>query len=337
MSLLHQAPTFTPKEAAAIAHSKYDLVCLAEWLPSERDQNFLLKTERGEKFVLKIANATEQRSLLDAQNDAMTHLASRLSFCPRVIFTQSGVGITQVETRTAQHYVRLVSYIEGVTFADSNQTPRLLLSLGKRLGEFSRALSDFDRPAFHREFHWDLKNGLKIVDRYSQLISDKELRLQVETFRKRFDSELQLPSGIIHGDANDHNILAHDEEIVGLIDFGDMVFSYRVGELAIALAYIVLDKTDPLTTAKLVVAGYLSEVRLNHDEIEALWTLMLMRLCMSICIAEHQSRQKPENEYLDISQRAIRSSLPRLLAIDSRDVFLSTDYADYADFLKSIN
>jgi hypothetical protein len=40
-----------------------------------------------------------------------------------------------------------------------------------------------------------------------------------------------------------------------------------------------------------------------------------MRLCMSTCIAVDQQSRQPENEYLGISQAAIRTTLPKLAAI----------------------
>jgi Ser/Thr protein kinase RdoA (MazF antagonist) len=129
----------------------------------------------------------------------------------------------------------------------------------------------------------------------------------------------KLPSSVIHGDANDHNVIVEGEKVVGLIDFGDMIHSFTVGDLAIAIAYVVLDKSDPLACAKDVVAGYMSESTLSDDELDSVWLLTLMRLSMSVCLAAHQQRQKPENEYLDISQRSIRDSLARLLAIDPRE------------------
>jgi Ser/Thr protein kinase RdoA (MazF antagonist) len=330
--ILHHAPTFTVEEASRIAHDRYDLIGFAAELPSERDQNFLLTTHSGEKFILKIANATEQRLLLEAQNDAMTHLASRISFCPRVVLNEAGESLLQVQSSTSEHFVRLVTFIPGLPLAEVEPTPQLLFNFGRRLGEFSRAISDFDHRAFHRDFHWDLVNGLRVIDEYSPLVANEELRMQVERCRTVLDKNLDLPSTIIHGDANNYNVLIQDEDVVGLIDFGDMVYSLRVGDLAIALAYVVLDKMDPLSSARTVVAGYLSEVELNKDEIELVWPLMLTRLGMSVCIAAHQRMQKPENEYLDISQRAIRNSLPRLLRVEPKvatGIFLSADDADY--------
>ncbi len=121
---------------------------------------------------------------------------------------------------------------------------------------------------------------------------------------------------MIHGDPNDYNVLVDPghTQVVGLLDFGDMVYSYTVGNLAIAIAYVVLDKADPRAAADEVVEGYRSAFPLLENELEAVWRLVLMRLCMSICLAAYQQQQRPENEYLQISQRLIEQNLPRLFA-----------------------
>jgi Ser/Thr protein kinase RdoA (MazF antagonist) len=100
--------------------------------------------------------------------------------------------------------------------------------------------------------------------------------------------------------------------VTGLLDFGDMVYSYTVGDLAIAIAYVVLDKAEPRAVAEEVVEGYTSEFALLDEELEMLWPLVRLRLAMSVCIAAKQLREQPKNEYLRISQRAIEKSLPRI-------------------------
>src|SRR5258708_37944574 len=45
---------------------------------------------------------------------------------------------------------------------------------------------------------------------------------------------------------------------------------------------------------------------------------MRLRLCMSVCLAAQQQRQRPDDKCLSISQKAISETLPRLAAIDSR-------------------
>jgi len=271
-------------------------------LPSERDQNFLVTDDSGQQFVLKIANAAESRDFLQAQNAVMDYLAERVQFCQRVIGE-----ITEVDG----HFERLVTYLPGVPLAEIKpHTHGLLHDLGQKLGQLSRALADFDHPATHRYFHWDLANGNRIINQYAPLIEDADLRELV--LKCRYEPETELRRSVIHGDANDYNVLVDPESMTvsGLIDFGDMVYSYTVGDLAIALAYVVLGEGEPRD----VIVGYTSEFALLDEEREALWPLVRLRLAMSVFIAAHQRQQDPENEYLGISQKAIEKTLPRIFS-----------------------
>jgi Ser/Thr protein kinase RdoA (MazF antagonist) len=274
----------------------------ARRLPGERDQNFLLADDFGQLVVLKIANASESRVFLEAQNAVLDYLSDRVPFCQLVI--------GRIEEFQG-HFVRLLTYLPGVPLGEIKpHTPGLLQDLGQTLGQLSRALADFDHPAVHRDFHWDLANGNRVVNEYASLIEDADLRKLV--LKCRFEPETELRRSVIHGDANDYNVLVDPETLTvsGLIDFGDMIYSYTVGDLAIALAYVVLGEGDPSD----VIAGYTSEFGLLEEEREALWPLVRLRLAMSVCIAAHQIRQQPENEYLRISQKAIEKTLPRICA-----------------------
>ena len=311
------APSFDAESAAAIAAEHFGVHGSARQLPSERDQNFLLTNRAGEKFVLKIANALEDRLLLEAQNAVLKHLEPRISFCQRLI--PSGLREEMVTVRApneATHLVRLVHYLPGVPLGEIKpQSNELLRDFGLKLGQLDRALIDFDHPAIHRDFHWDLANGNRILSEFGGLVKDSNLRELVSQYR--VDIKNDLRRSVIHGDANDYNVLVNPDRmtVVGLIDFGDMVYSYTVGNLAVALAYVVLDKTDPLEAAREVVEGYTSEFALTEDELNALWPLVLMRLCMSVCLAAYQQQHRPENEYLQISQRSIAANLKRLFEI----------------------
>ena len=319
MRLLEYTPCFDVESAIAIADEHFSVRASARQLPSERDQNFLLTNSSGEKFVLKIANALEERTFLEAQNSVLKHLATRVSFCQRLVPASTGEELSTVQaTNGSTHFVRLVRYLPGVPLAEINpHSPALLHDLGRKLGQLAHALADFDHPAVHREFHWDLANGNRILNEFGGLIEDQSLRELV--FKCRIDEEISLRRSVIHGDANDYNVLVDPERIVvtGLIDFGDMVYSYTVGDLAIAIAYVVLDQDDPRVAAAEVINGYTSEFHLLDDEREALWRLVLLRLAMSVCLAAYQLRQQPENEYLRISQKAIKENLPRIYADDT--------------------
>lgn len=307
MPLLSHTPAFDVESATQIAENLFALRAAARALPSERDQNFLLVDEAGRKFVLKIANALESRELLEAQNAALDHLRERVSFCPRVVPALDG----ELIGRESEHYVRLVTCLEGTPLAEVGpHSPALLQDVGRKLGELDRALADFDHPAVHRDFHWDLANGNRVIDRHAGLIERATLRELVLKCRLRLKTDLRR--SVIHGDANDYNVLVEADRVVGVIDFGDMVYTWTAGNLAVALAYVVLGKDDPRGVAQHVVDGYTQEFPLLAEEREVLWELVRLRLAMSVCLAAHQLRQRPDNDYLRISQRAIETTLPLL-------------------------
>lgn len=300
--------------AQAIAEKCFRIQASARELPSERDQNFLLTAGDGERFVLKIANLREQREVLEAQNAMMNHLQQPVEFCPRVVPAVTGEEIVTVEGR----FVRLLTYVPGEPLAKvERESPELLYDLGRKLGQLSRALVGFDHPAAHRDFYWDLAKGPDIINDFGPLINTDWLREMVLSFGKNLCLSVEkLRRSVIHGDANDYNVLVDGDEVTGLIDFGDMVYSYTAGELAIAVAYVVLGKDDPFAAGTPVIDGYCEEFPLTKEEHDALWPLVRLRLCMSVCIAAHQQVQHPENEYLGISQDLIAQTLPSLVTTD---------------------
>jgi Ser/Thr protein kinase RdoA (MazF antagonist) len=161
--------------------------------------------------------------------------------------------------------------------------------------------------------HWDLANGNRVINEFAPLIENASLRELVAQCKVEFSDALRR--GVIHGDANDYNVLVDPDRmsVTGLLDFGDMVYSYTAGDLAIAIAYVVLDKPEPRVAADEIIGGYISEFILRDEELEMLWPLVRLRLAMSLCIAADQLRQQPENDYLRISQRSIEATLPRLI------------------------
>src|SRR5215213_954833 len=198
MHLLEYTPRFDVESAAAIANEQFGIRASARQLPSERDQNFLLTGASGEKFVLKIANALEERQLLEAQNSVLKHLETRVSFCQRLVRASAGEEIATARGANEEtHFVRLVRYLPGVPLAEIKPHTRALLKdFGRKLGQLAHALEAFDHPAVHRDFHWDLANGNRILNEFGELIEDPNLREVV--FKCRFEPETTLRRSVIH-------------------------------------------------------------------------------------------------------------------------------------------
>lgn len=318
---MHPDPTprFGLPEAVQIAQEIFALSATAAALPSERDQNFLLATAAGEKYVLKIANFDEERAVLEFQNAVLRHVAARAPrlALPRLQPASSGEEIAQVRDRRGQPYfVRLIGWLEGQLLAEAlPHTDSLLASLGSMMGPLDRALQGFSHPAMGRELRWDVRHAGLALEHLPLLP-----REQQEVVRK-FMTEWQrvdwsgLRQGVIHGDANDYNVLVRDGLVAGVIDFGDIVHSAVVCDLAIAAAYAMLDKFRPLDAAAIIVRAYHEHFPLTGAELDALYPLIAARLCMSLCYAAYNARTKSGDSYQQVTAGPGWQLLQQLAAI----------------------
>jgi 4-aminobutyrate aminotransferase-like enzyme/Ser/Thr protein kinase RdoA (MazF antagonist) len=319
---------FTVQDASCIAAEVYNLDVTAHPLPGERDYNFYLKTEAGQAFVLKIAPADEPRALLEMQNKALKHLVAHDSslVLPELCVTAAGKALACVTSSAGtQHLGRLLTYIPGNLFAEARpHAPELLRSLGAILGKLDRALLDFSDPAAQRILKWDLQRAVWIRD-YLDHIARPERRAMVEHFLAQFEAQVlpvlpTLRTSVIHNDANDYNILvgeAHTvpRQVVSLLDFGDMVQTYTVCDVAIAAAYAMMHKADPLTAAAQVVAGYHEVFPLTEAELEVLYPLICIRLCVSVVNSAYQQKVEPGHDYLTTSEQPAWALLEQLMSV----------------------
>jgi len=337
MSECPERPNYTAQNAVQIARELYGISATAYELPSERDRNFHLHTDSGKRFVLKIANAAEDRANLDFQNQAMEHIIRRtgLALCPGVIPSSAGDTILTIEApASSTHLARLLTYLPGEPLGNIRfHPPELLESLGHVLGMIDDALVDFDHPAAHREFYWDLKRAGSTIRKYIKHIDDSAHRSLVEHHLSEFETNVNpvlphLRSSVIHNDGNDYNVLVAgakingggitSKRVTGIIDFGDAVYSTTVNEVAVAAAYAMLDKPDPLVAAADVVRGYHAVHPLTELELEHLFTLSCIRLCLSVTIAAYQQQQEPYNDYLRISEKPAWQLLHKLIKVHPR-------------------
>ncbi|MHA2249137.1 MAG: aminotransferase class III-fold pyridoxal phosphate-dependent enzyme [Candidatus Kariarchaeaceae archaeon] len=317
-------PKYSTEEVLEFISQTYELTGELVELPSERDQNYYIKTETDIDYVVKIANQAEKREVLEFQNAAMNHLTSQeLPFnCPKVVKSIEDDEITPDMGKKSENLVRLLTYVPGKVFAKVNpHSEEFLTKFGIFLGSLTNALTGFNHPATHREFYWDLKNTTQIIDRYVNEIEDLDKRELIKNIKTKFDSEIipvmdDFRMSVIHSDANDYNIV-FDGERFGIIDFGDMVYTATIFELAIGVAYAILDKNNPLDVASWVVSGYNSVYNLTDIEIQTLFTLICSRLAMSVVLSAHQQKLEPDNEYLIISQKPAWRTLEQLMKVNS--------------------
>jgi 4-aminobutyrate aminotransferase-like enzyme/Ser/Thr protein kinase RdoA (MazF antagonist) len=313
--LSHARPRFRSAEAERVVLEAFglDAVFVSE-LPSERDQNVLLRESSGREIVLKIASASESRAVLELQNQALDRVARRDPDLPvpRLRPARSGEAIVDVDVSEGEcgsHLCRLFDYLPGRPLASVRpRRDELLRNVGRFIGRLDGALQGFSHQAQARPLKWRVENARAVLTDGIDLVEGSEKRDLLPFFLSLFETEVEarletLPRGVIHNDANDYNLLvADDEEISGILDFGDMVDGPVVSEVATAAAYAMLEERDPLRAARLVVSGYHEERPLGEEELAVLFPLIAMRLAMSVSISARQFRDEPDKEYLRVSE-----------------------------------
>jgi Ser/Thr protein kinase RdoA (MazF antagonist) len=309
-------PRFTANDAREAASARYGLSGSAAPLPSERDQNFLIADPRRGEFVLKIANRDDSAELLDFQHEGMRRVAARGCGIrvPRIVPSLAGAQVETLTSRAgAQHRLRVLTWIEGRVLAE--QAPRgdaLLESIGASMAQVDLALADLVHPAMYRILQWDLRHA-GIARAHAALLPEiwcKRVQAAFERWEQLDWASLR--HGVIHGDANDHNVLAERDRMTGLLDFGDMVHSAVVCELAVALAYAMLGERDPLAAAAAVIRGYHRHNPLTPAEQLALVVLVRVRLAASLCHAAHNRLREPDDPYQVVSEAGVRALFERL-------------------------
>lgn len=321
-------PPFDSAAAREILRARYRIQASAcHELPAELDRNFLLHSADQRAFVLKIAHSSVSESELDLQNQTLQHLRP-LQLFPQVIPAADGQPSIHITAPGGSLYrARLLRYIDGTPLRDFRpHLADLLADIGTRLGEVSAALTTFDHAEKRRDYRWNIANLPQVAHFATDLPTDKKALL--DHFVQLYTDEVlptltQLRAGFCYNDANDTNILVradapHAPQVAGFIDLGDMTHAPVIADLAVALAYVMMDCARPLQQALPLVAAYHRVFPLQEREMGLLFPLAAARLCLSVCISWHQQRREPANRHLSISEDSAWRLLGQLREIHPR-------------------
>ena len=291
----------TDAAASALLHSSFDLptVTLTR-LDTERDDSFHVVSPEGE-FVLKVAHPDDDELSVNLQTAAMSFASELEPRLPlqQILLSRDG----DIESEADGRVARLLTWLPGTPFFDTTPSEQQLGLLGETLGRLNQALSTFDHPAAHRDFVWDAAR----LDLVRPLAVAAHLE-EIDAAFAFYDSHIldSLPRQVIHNDFHPGNVLvdaASPAYITGVLDFGDVVHSLRVADLAIALSYL----RSPLEVdGTAFIEGFERVVRLTSDEKAALPALIAARLAQRYLINHELD---PDNPYADQNLGALRTLL----------------------------
>ncbi|MDZ7667357.1 MAG: phosphotransferase [Desulfotignum sp.] len=325
MNLSYSSINITPDQAAEIARQLYQLSGDIVPLPGELDFNFKI-TDGAKRYVLKISRPDVSSGYIEFQQALLDYVTvSHVPvMCPETVPAVDGKPLSRiVDDAGNPRLVRLLTWIDGRMWSDVNPvTDQLLMSLGRQAGQVTKALQGFDHDLAHRDLVWDLAQADWTRD-HLDLFSGEQREI-IDFFHHRFTriqpAYQDLRKSVVHNDANDNNVVVTQDpvhpEVSAIIDYGDAVYTQTLNDLAVTVAYAVMGKPDPLAAAQCVVQGYHAAFSLQEPELALLYTLVAMRLVISVTRSALNRVKEPENAYLLISETPAWDLLTKWRAVD---------------------
>ncbi len=313
------------KQLAEIFLRGYNLRGKISRLPGE-NQNYRITTPKGQRFILKLADPQHPVSLIDLEHSvtAFLHQSNVQLAFPRLIPAQSGELVYRHPVGNQIVRACLWNYVAGTPWGEHNRLNHLVFhDLGRALGELDTVLAQFDHPAAHRTHPWDLAAASQHRQKI-QLIDDPTRRRLLEWAFHLYAANARpslprLPHSVIHGDANDENLLLSNGRLTALLDFGDCLYNPTVCELAIALAYAMLDQENPLQAGAEVVRGYHTARPLSEEELAVLFPLICARLGTTVTISAARRQIDPHHPTWFVTEGRAWDLLEALSAIEPRE------------------
>lgn len=329
-SMITSVDASSPQRIEDFVRRNYAWEARAHRLASERDELFCLEDASGKRGILRLANPADCPETTDLQVQALQWIARQAPDLPvpRIIKSRTGQTVLLSQTLDTQsgtppRLTWLSTWLDGVPLRTLPQSEAQFFNIGVMLARLGRVLKDFRHDGAFRPLNWDLGHIADCQVFLPGHCPDNKWKA-VYQFFDHIDTRIVGPiknfsKQIIHADMNPHNFVMspHDPaSLSGIFDFGDMTYTARVNDIAIAASYH-LSGENPFDHIIPLVQGYHSVFPLERGEIDMLYDLIIARLCMTIVITEYRARLYPENrKYILKNTHSAWLGLSRLITID---------------------
>lgn len=296
--------SMTDGEAISLARDYFGIEGEPTRFATEKDDTFRIAPTDGPRFVLKVANPTEDVAEIDLQVRVLAHVAAGAPELPipRVISNAAGEGHFAYLDRAGQRrQVRMMSYLEGQPLSDVVIDCNGRAEIGKLLAKLRHALADFSHPKDTRIVPWDVANLPTLAPLLAE-IADTQWRGKLETVFDRFDAIsprlAQCRRQVLHNDFTRSNIVVDPTLpgfVSGIIDFGDTVRTAIAIDASTALLNQLpaMMQGDVFSDGRDLLRGYLAIADLTQDELALMPHLVLSRLTARILLSTAMANRVP--------------------------------------------
>ncbi|MDH0745798.1 aminotransferase [Pseudomonas sp. GD03842] len=303
-------PEINLAQAAELLSTHYGLSGALKELGSHQDRNFLLDTGERPRFVLKICHGDYSAVELKAQHAALRHLAAHSGVrVPAIRPATNGEDLLSVQVDGLSVHARLLEFIEGQSIAHvEHLSHSVVAGLAQLCAQVDIALATFSHPGLERVLQWDPRHASALIKHLLPVIDSEDERACIANAAEEARARLlpliaSLPVQAIHMDITEYNVVwardAHSMwQLQGLIDFGDLVSTWRIADLSVTCAALLHHADgDPFYILQ-AIRAYHAINPLLSEELKALWPLIVARAAVLVLSSEQQASIEPDNAYI---------------------------------------
>ncbi|XP_063679839.1 hydroxylysine kinase-like [Bolinopsis microptera] len=274
-------------------------------LQSYDDAMFTFNTHENERYIAKYYNPLyTTEDILSKILEVLVHL-KKLNV-PRPVPQLSGNMLSRIEDEKNQGlagYLVVYNYISGISLCSQTKDPSFWRKLGKMVAEISERMSEVECENYVRHHNWDPLNAHKTLEEVRKYFpGDRIPNVNVDSViasLKTIETDLKdIPKRLQHTDVNEYNIILGEDDEMWIIDFNDLILSYRVFDLGHFIGYMTCAQHCNLKTGGYVFEGYSSVIKLSDKELNMLYDVVIARFTLSVSIGCQTILSGGANDYV---------------------------------------
>ena len=189
------------------------------------NENYLVKTVETTLIVKTYSYSIKNMEESLAETDALLFLQKKKHKTPRPICFLDGSYVKKIQIEGKLKVLRLLSYLEGDFLGSIKPKKRFYIDLGVFLAEINKSLLDYQNTTLRLKQHeWDIQH-LNLNQKYISDIQSPQKRSLATYFFNKINENLgpikaSLTRSVIHGDANEWNVLVKENTATTLKGLG---------------------------------------------------------------------------------------------------------------------
>lgn len=296
-------------EASRVASILWSVRAAASRLATEKDDSFLLTTDTGSRYVLKVSNPAEQPAELDFEVALHQHVAASECGVPVPTLrpsTSRAVLVPLRDTAGQWRHARLMTFIDGTPLDATTSSPAERERVGRMLARMRHATANFTHPADGRPLAWDVRRLLELSP-LLEYIGDPARRALLDQGLERYASIVPLlrerPLQVLHNDFSKSNLIVDHTDpsfVRAVIDFGDSVRTAVAVDVATALLNQLPRSFPPqlpdlFAEGRDLLRGYLREATLEPVDLQLVPFLVMGRVIARALITTRRAAEVPNS------------------------------------------